>query len=145
MGFSYPNKFSYPNTFVTQRCSDNGGPTVVLVHIIHKTVLNTTKHLQVAGYKVLKIVKNSNFSLTASLPHTLPDHSHKPRAQTKQCTVTILRHNNRLTSEMCLLGFRQVYALCTLSFLLSSIRLVVFFFKHQNHTEALIFHINTFL
>ena len=62
---------------------------------------------------------------------------------TKQRTVTILRHNNKLTGRMCLLGFRQVYALCTLSFLLSSIRLLVFFIQ-QNHTEALIFHINTF-
>ena len=26
----------------------------VLVHIIHKTALNTTKHLQVAGYKIFK-------------------------------------------------------------------------------------------
>ena len=31
MGFSYPNKFTFLNTFViqlTQRCSDNGGPIV---------------------------------------------------------------------------------------------------------------------
>ena len=31
MGFIYPNKFTYLNTFViqlTHRCSDNGGPTV---------------------------------------------------------------------------------------------------------------------
>ena len=27
---------------------------IVLVHIIHKTALNTTKHLQVAGYKIFK-------------------------------------------------------------------------------------------
>ena len=58
---------------------------IVLVYIIHKTALNTTKQLQVAGYKILKIAQNSNFSLTASLPHSLPhsltDHSCKPRAQ----------------------------------------------------------------
>ena len=31
---------------------------IVLVHIIHKTALNTTKHLQVAGYKILKNRQN---------------------------------------------------------------------------------------
>ena len=113
---------------------------IVLVHIIHKTALNTTKCLQVAGYKFLKIHQNSKFSLTASLT----DHSRKPRAQTKQHTATILRHNNKLTSGMCLLGFRRVCALCAVSFLLSSIRLLVFFFIQRNHIEALIFRINTF-
>ena len=32
MGFTYPDKFTYLNTFViqvAQRCSDNGGPTVL--------------------------------------------------------------------------------------------------------------------
>ena len=38
---------------------------IVLVHIIHKTALNTTKRLQVAGYRILKIVKTLNFRLTA--------------------------------------------------------------------------------
>ena len=38
---------------------------IVLVHIIHKIVLNTTKHLQVAGYRILKIAKTLNFRLTA--------------------------------------------------------------------------------
>ena len=97
---------------------------IVLVHIIHKTALNTTKHLRVAGYNFFLNRQNSNFSLTASLT----DHSCKPRAQTKQRTATILRHNNKLTSGMCFLGFRRVCALCALSFLLSSIRLLVFFF-----------------
>ena len=45
---------------------------------------------------------------------------------------------------MCLLGFQRVCALCALSFLLSSIRLLVFFFIQRNHIEALIFRINTF-
>ena len=34
MGFIYPNKFTYLNTFViqlAQRCSDNGGPTVIVI------------------------------------------------------------------------------------------------------------------
>ena len=34
MGFTYPDKFTYLNTFViqvAQRCSDNGGPTVLLI------------------------------------------------------------------------------------------------------------------
>ena len=38
---------------------------IVLVHIIHKTALNTTKRLQVAGYRILKIAKTLNFRLTA--------------------------------------------------------------------------------
>ena len=37
---------------------------IVLVHIIHKTALNTTKLLQVAGYTILKIAKTLNFRLT---------------------------------------------------------------------------------
>ena len=36
---------------------------IVLVHIMHKTALNTTK--QVAGYRILKITKTLNFRLTA--------------------------------------------------------------------------------
>ena len=112
---------------------------IVLVYIVHKTALNTTKRLQVARYKFYKNCQNSNFRLTASLT----DHSRKPRAQTKQHTATILRHNNKLTSGMCLLGFRRVCSLCALSFLLSSIRLLVFFIQ-RNHIEALIFRINTF-
>ena len=38
---------------------------IVLVHIIHKTALNTTKRLQVVGYRILKIAKTLNFRLTA--------------------------------------------------------------------------------
>ena len=38
---------------------------IVLVRIIHKTALNTTKRLQVAGYRILKIAKTLNFRLTA--------------------------------------------------------------------------------
>ena len=38
---------------------------IVLVHIIHKTALNTIKLLQVAGYRILKITKTLNFRLTA--------------------------------------------------------------------------------
>ena len=42
---------------------------------------------------------------------------------------------------MYLLGFQGVWDLCALLFLLSSIR---FFFEQQNHTNVLIFPINTF-
>ena len=49
----------------------------------------------------LKNHKYSEFHQTASLPA----HIHKPRAQTKLRTAAILQHNNKLTSEMCLLGF----------------------------------------
>ena len=41
-------------------------------------------------------------SLTHPPTHSLPDHSRKPGAQTKQWTATILWHNNKLTSEMIL-------------------------------------------
>ena len=64
----------------------------VLVHIIHKTASNATKHLQVAGYKNFKNRQNSNFSLTASLTdHTasLTDHTasltdHSPSLEAKR-------------------------------------------------------------
>ena len=52
-----------------------------------------------AGYRILN-QQNSNFILTASLP----DHSRKTRGQTKQRMATILSHNNKLTSGMCLFG-----------------------------------------
>jgi len=51
--------------------------------------------------------------------------------------------HNKLTSEMCLLGFRQVWGLCASLFLLFSIRL--FFFMRWNHIDVLIFPIDTFL
>ena len=38
---------------------------IVLVHIIHKTALNTTKRLQMAGYRILKTAQTLNFRLTA--------------------------------------------------------------------------------
>ena len=81
--------------------------------------------------------QNSKFRLT----HSLPDPNRKPRAQTKQRTPPFYATTlNKLTGGMCPLGFRRV---CALSFLLSSIRLLVFFIQ-RNHIEALIFHINTF-
>jgi len=45
--------------------------------------------------------ETSKFHLTASLL----DHIHKPRYQTKHCAAAILQHNNKLTSDMCLLVF----------------------------------------
>ena len=48
------------------------------------------------------------------LSDSLPDHSCKPRTQTKQRMATFICHNNKLTSEMYLLGFRQVWGLCAL-------------------------------
>ena len=51
--------------------------------------------------KFLKNHKDSKFRLAASLPA----HICKPRCQKKHRTATILQHNNKLTSEMCLLGF----------------------------------------
>ena len=121
-------------------CSENHLCGIVLVHIIHKTAIHTTKHLQVARYKILKIAKNSNFSITASLT----DHSRKSRAQTKQCTGSPLYATTTNSPVGCAFwGSDECsYALCALSFLLSSIRLLVFFIQ-RNHIEVLIFHINT--
>jgi len=73
---------------------------------------------------IFKNRKNSKFRLTASLP----GHIYKPRHQMKHCTVKILRHNNKLTSEMSLLGFQWVWGLWASLFLLYSNRL--FFLLH---------------
>ena len=40
---------------------DNHLYGIVLLHIIHKTALNTTKHLQVAGYTILENHQNWEF------------------------------------------------------------------------------------
>ena len=45
MGFIYLNKFTYLNTFViqlAQRCSDNGGPTVLCFIFIHVFISGAT-------------------------------------------------------------------------------------------------------
>ena len=92
---------------------------IVLVHIVHKTALKYNKML--TGGRILIFKKNAKARIFSSLPHcltaSLTDHSRKPRAQTKQRTATILCHNNKLTSGMCLLGFQRVCALCALSFI----------------------------
>ena len=106
---------------------------IILVHIVHKIQQNAYR------WPDIKFFKNRQ----NLLPHSLTTvASLKPKR--KQRTATILRHSNKLTSGMCLLGFRRVCALCALSFLLSSIGLLVFFFIHRNHIEALIFRISTF-
>ena len=96
-------------------------------HFTLNVVFKTRKHyiFQMAGYWNFK---NFNF---VSLPH-------KPRHQTKHRTTAILRRNNKLASEMCLLGFRLVL------FLLSSIRFF-FYFMQWIHINLLIFSINIFL
>ena len=38
---------------------------IALAHIMHKTALNTTKHLQVARYRIFKNRQNLNFIPTA--------------------------------------------------------------------------------
>ena len=81
-------------------CGENHLYGIVLVHIIQKTAINTTKHLQAAGYNFF--FKSPKTPTLVSLPHSLT--SRKPRAQTKQRSATILRYNNKLTGGMCLLG-----------------------------------------
>ena len=108
---------------------------IVLIHLTSNVAFKTRKLLQMAGFKNRK---NAKFRLTRSLPHSLPDHICKPKHQTKHRTATILCHSNKLTSEICLLGFQRVWGLCASLFLLPSIRLF-FFFMHINVP------INTFL
>ena len=50
--------------------SENHLYRIVLVHLIHKTALNTTKHLQVAGYKIFKNCQKSPI-LSHCLTHCL--------------------------------------------------------------------------
>ena len=93
----------------------------------------------------LKNCKNSKFCTTASLPASLPDHIRKLRCQMKHHTAANLRHNNKLTSEMCLLGYQRVWGLCAPLFFSSSIRLFFFFFFMQrNHINLLIFQSTVF-
>ena len=113
---------------------------IILVHLTSNVVLKKENTYWRPDIEFLKNRQNSKFHLT----HSLTDHSRKRRAQTKQRMGTILCHNSKLTGGMCLLGFRRVCTLCALSFLLSSIKLLVFFVIQRNHTKALIFHINTF-
>ena len=110
---------------------------IVLVNLTLNDAFNVFRWLHI---EFLKSRKNLKFHLSASLP----DYIHKPRRQMKHRRVAILRHNNKLTSEMCLLGFQRVWGLCASLLLLSSIRLF-FFFMQRNHIDVLIFPINTFL
>jgi len=107
--------------------------------LVHLALNIARKHFHAAGYRK-KILNRKIEILFASLT----DHSCKARNQTKQLTVTILQHKNKLTCEMCLLGFLRVCYLCTLPFLLPPITLFVFF-KQWNRINVLISPINTFL
>ena len=89
---------------------------IILIHLASNVALKTTKHLQMAGYKIF-----FKSPILVSLPHSLPDHSRKPRAQKKQRTVTILRHNNKLTGGMCLLVFQWVLSVRPVRLVLSFI------------------------
>jgi len=112
-----------------------------------KYSVKSWKRLLVAKYWIFKkslkleILSHWLTDWLHSLTHLLPDHSRKPRTQTKQQMATILHDSNKF---MCLLGFQRVRGLCTSLFLLSSIRLF-FFFMLWNHINVLIFPIHTFL
>ena len=63
----------------------------------------------VAGYRIFKNRQNLIFVLLPDcLIIVLVIVPIKARGQTKQRMATILRHNNKLTCGMCLLGFRRV-------------------------------------
>jgi len=114
-----------------------------LTHCTHSlTALTHCTHSLTALTHSLHSLTHCTHSLTHCTHSITTWPLSKPRAQTKQ-TATILCHNNKLTNEMCLLGFWQVWGLCASLFLLSSIRF--FFFMQRNHIDASIFPINTFL
>ena len=86
-----------------------------LIYIASKT----RKHLQVAGYRFFFC---NHQNLTGCQPACLTT---VVRMEAKRISAWPTFYN-KLTSGMCLLGFRQVCALCVLSFLLSLISLVIF-------------------
>ena len=59
--------FSFKNHPTGILRSENHFYRIVLVHIIHKTALNTTKHLQVAGYNFF--LRSPKTQILVSLPH----------------------------------------------------------------------------
>ena len=71
----------------------------VLFHLTSNVAFKTRKIFRWLDIEFLKYLK---FHLTASLPA----HICKPGVQMKHRTASILQHNNKLISEMCLLGFR---------------------------------------
>ena len=100
---------------------------IILVHLTSNVALKTRKHLLAAGYRIFK--KSSKLEISShSLTHSLTDHSRKPRAQTKQRTVTILCHNNKLNGGMCLLGVP------------TSVRLVRLVFSFISNQAACLLH-----
>ena len=72
---------------------------IILVHLTSNVALKTRKCLQTARYRIFFLNRHNS---KIHLPHSLTDHGHKPRGQTKQRKATILRHNNKFTSGMCL-------------------------------------------
>ena len=82
-------------------CDENHLYRIILVHLTSNIALKTRKHLLAAEYRIF--FKSSKLEIT----HSLPDHCHKPRAQTSQYMVTILHHNNKLTGGMCLWGSNE--------------------------------------
>jgi len=87
---------------------------IVIVHLhrmMHLTQENIFRWLDVEFFL---IVKTRNF---VSLPCCLTM-IRKPRCQTKHHTAAIICHNNKLTSEMCLLGSDECGASVPRSFYL---------------------------
>ena len=92
----------------------------IIIHIIHKTALNTTKHSRVAGYKIFK--KSPNL---VQPPHSLPTTvtSLEPKRSSARSPFYATTTSSPVGcafwgSDEC------TYVLCALSFLLSSIRLL---------------------
>ena len=67
------------------------------------------ENIQEAQQKMSKLEFSSD-----CMPAWLSAHICKAGGRTKQHMATILFHNSKLKSGMCLLGFQQVCALCTL-------------------------------
>ena len=89
-------------------------------------------------------VKDHQKQILVHLSASLPDQSRKAGGQIKQCTATILWHNNKLTSGMCLLGV--LMSVCPLHLVFPFIfnQAGRRFLYAMNHIRVLIFHINTF-
>ena len=109
---------------------------IVLVHIIHKTALNATKHLQVGGYRIFKNRQNLIFGLTASLTTVA-------RLETKRSSARPPFYATITDSPMgC--AFWGSDECRPSAFLSYSIRLLVFFIQ-RNHIEALIFRFSNII
>ena len=83
MGFTYLDKFTYPNTImmqVVQRCLDNRGPTVPKKHLSHNSPIHT------AVFKLFPSVANPTCRLVIFYVNQSPYTLDTYQIHTKLCT-----------------------------------------------------------